>query len=221
MFSSCVLALMVAAAGVAWLATGQPAQAQSAAGLTVAVLANAPTVEEDKYGYVGSGKCKMCHMEAYKSWEETKHAKAFDLLKPDQAAEAKAKHNLDPKKDYTKDEACLDCHTVGFKHKDGFAIVEDPAKAEKIVKNLGAVGCENCHGPGSEYTEYHKQIKKDKSTYTWDQMAEKGMVKIDQDLCNKCHNDKSPTYEEGKAVKLDPEAREGIHAKTELKQLQK
>ena len=31
--------------------------------------------------YVGAKKCKMCHLTEYKSWEKTKHAAAFDLLK--------------------------------------------------------------------------------------------------------------------------------------------
>ena len=47
--------------------------------------------------YVGAAKCKMCHQIQFKSWETTKHAKAFDALKGAEQTNAK----------------CVKCHTTG------------------------------------------------------------------------------------------------------------
>jgi len=212
--------LLVTGVGMTVLAFDSPVQAEPAASITNAVALSATTVG-DEVKYVGSGKCKMCHKTSYKSWAETKHAKALDTLKPGANAEAKTKHGLDPAKDYTTDESCLACHTVGAGKPGGFAIVEDEKKMKKMIKNFGGAGCENCHGAGSAYRDLHKAIKKankdGERKYTFEEMAEAGMTKVTQETCNECHNDKSPTYEEGKEVKLDLESRKGIHAKEEIK----
>jgi len=47
--------------------------------------------------YIGAGKCKMCHKVSYASWVETPHAKAFDVLKPEEQGK----------------EECLKCHATG------------------------------------------------------------------------------------------------------------
>lgn len=208
--------LAVTGVGMTVLAFDSPVNAQPATGITNAVaLSTAAAGDEVKY--VGSNKCKMCHKASYESWAETPHAKALNNLKPGENAEAKTKHGLDPEKDYTADEACLACHTVGYGQPGGFAVVEDEKKMAKMVKNFGGAGCENCHGPASAYKNLHKAIKKEKREYAWDEMAEAGMTKVTQETCTKCHNDKSPTYEPEKEVKLDVESRKGIHAKEELK----
>ena len=207
--------LVVAGVGMIVLAFDSPVSAQPATSITNAVALSA-VAAGDEPEYAGTNKCKMCHKAVYDSWEETPHAKALDNLKPGERAEVKTKHGLDPEKDYSADEACLACHTVGYGKPGGFAVEEDAKKMEKMVKNFGGIGCENCHGPGDGYKDFHKQIKKDKTEYTWDDMAKAGMTKITQETCNKCHNDKSPTFEEGKEVKLDVESRKGIHAKEDL-----
>ncbi len=50
-----------------------------------------------KHEYVGAKKCKTCHKVQYKSWLETKHAKAYDVL----SAEEKKKPE------------CTKCHITG------------------------------------------------------------------------------------------------------------
>ena len=209
--------LAVTGIGMIVLAFDSPVNAQGPAALTNAVALSATTAAGDEVKYVGSNKCKMCHKGTYKSWAETLHAKALDVLKPGENAEAKTKHGLDPAKDYTADEACLACHSVGYGEPGGFTVVEDEKKMAKMVKNFGGAGCEDCHGPASAYKDLHKAIKKEKREYTSKEMIEAGMTKVTQETCNKCHNDKSPTYEPEKEVKLDVESRKGIHAKEELK----
>jgi nitrate/TMAO reductase-like tetraheme cytochrome c subunit len=55
--------------------------------------------EKTKHEYVGVKKCKLCHKKdgIHPSWAETKHAKAWEALKPEQQT--------------NKD--CVGCHTTG------------------------------------------------------------------------------------------------------------
>jgi hypothetical protein len=39
--------------------------------------------------YVGVEKCKICHIKQYKVWGSSKHAIAFDSLKPDEQKQEK------------------------------------------------------------------------------------------------------------------------------------
>jgi hypothetical protein len=166
--------------------------------------------------YVGTNKCKKCHIKEYKSWKDMKKAKTLDVLKPGEAAEAKTKANLDPQKDYTQDSSCLKCHTTGFGHPGGY-VVPDPAdeKAVKAAKKLAGVGCESCHGAGSAYLELHEEIKKSKRTYKADEMYAAGMTKIDAAACATCHNEESPTY---KPLDFEKQKNEGGHEMFPLKQ---
>ena len=103
--------------------------------------------------YVGNQGCK-CHKPEMDEWEKSPHGKAFEMLvaKNRSRDENKAMRDakLDIKKDYDKDEKCLPCHTVGYGKPGGY---ED----DKSAKDLVGVGCEMCHGPGSEYRNLHKE----------------------------------------------------------------
>ena len=112
------------------------------AGALLAVLACAAHAEEPSY--VGAKKCKACHLKQFQTWEPTRMAKSFELLRPGASAAAKQKANLDPKKDYTHDEKCLGCHTTGYGKPGGFVSLEK-------TPDLVGVQCVGCHGPGSEY----------------------------------------------------------------------
>ena len=113
--------------------------------------------------YVGSNKCKKCHLTNHKSWAKTKMGKALETLKPGNATEAKTKHGLEPDKDYTKDESCLKCHTTGFGSDGGYVIPDETdKKAVRRAKKLAGVGCESCHGPGSRYIKVFEDIFKSK-----------------------------------------------------------
>ena len=172
----------------------------------------------EKPEYVGSHKCKICHSKEYKSWAKTEMGKALNTLKPGEASEARTKAGLDSAKDYTTDESCLGCHTTAF-GKGGFAIEADEKKAKKMNKAFGAVGCESCHGPGSEYVKLHTEIKKSKRTYKVEEMYAAGMTKIEESTCTACHNDKSPTS--AGEFKYDPADRTGMHVLIEMKQKEK
>lgn len=94
---------------------------------------------EENLAYVGASKCKMCHNKKsegkfFDDWEESVHAKAFELLKGDEQ----------------KNPECLKCHTTGHGKPGGFVSLEESPK-------LTGVQCEMCHGPG----EKHIKSKKD------------------------------------------------------------
>ena len=54
---------------------------------TLAMLvAFAPGHADAANRYIGTKKCKMCHRKAYKAWENSKHAHAFESLEKANAA---------------------------------------------------------------------------------------------------------------------------------------
>jgi hypothetical protein len=99
----------------------------------------------DNLEYVGSRSCKLCHDYEYGKWmtsqqvfipglprqaaADSRHADAFATLE-------KVGSHYDPE--------CVVCHVVGMQYYSGFV---SPAK----TPDLKDVGCENCHGPGSEH----------------------------------------------------------------------
>ena len=79
--------------------------------------------------YAGSESCADCHAQAYKIWQNTSHAHAFQSL-------TARRSDADPN--------CVGCHTVGFGTPSGY-------RREWHGTRLANVGCEDCHGPGSEH----------------------------------------------------------------------
>lgn len=88
-------------------------------------------------GYAGSAACRDCHVAETESWEATPHARAFSTL-------ASKGRELEPD--------CLRCHTTGFAHLDGF----EPGMSPEDHGRLMGVGCETCHGPGSQHVSFHR-----------------------------------------------------------------
>lgn len=134
--------------------------------------------EEKKFEYVGSKKCQICHKSEksgnqWEKWSEGPHAKAFETLASEKAKNiAKEKGIEDPQ----KAEECLSCHN-GWDGEE-------------------AVGCEDCHGPGSEY----KSMKVMKGIFKGELKPEDyGLVRPTEETCKKCHNEQSPTYKEFKS----------------------
>lgn len=126
--------------------------------------------------YVGSKACKTCHMGEKKGsmweiWLESAHSKSMAVL------------NVEKGED--KDPKCLKCHTTGF-GAGGYG-TEGLDAALATPEGLGAVGCESCHGPGSEYKAM--KIMKDR-----DAAVAAGMLLPDEATCTKCHNEESPTF---------------------------
>jgi hypothetical protein len=81
--------------------------------------------------YLGSEWCSGCHLEQYNIWSENRHAKAFATLENEGRQ---------------SDPACLRCHVTGYRFFDGFESLSE-------TPELAHVGCEMCHGVGSNHTE--------------------------------------------------------------------
>jgi tetratricopeptide (TPR) repeat protein len=138
--------------------------------------------------------CKSCHFKEWKSWKDTKMANAFDALKPGASPEIKAKFKLDPAKDYTQDPNCLPCHTTGFGLPGGYAVPTNaPYKVRKAAEQTSGCTCEVCHGPGSRYAPVHKDVEEKARPYTQDEFYAVGENRVNDRICTRCHNRRSPT----------------------------
>lgn len=120
-----------------------------AAGLAIHFADNQPAL----YTYTGVEFCQGCHAstasgEIYQSWLGSPHARAYASLSSPQATEYLQKNSADIN-------TCLSCHTTL-----GRAGLNDH---EKRV-NLEGIGCERCHGPGSNYSQ--TIIMKDRAAFT-------------------------------------------------------
>jgi len=126
--------------------------------------------------FVGSDACKKCHSDAYDVWKESKHAHAYETL-------VKVKHpglrQHDPE--------CIVCHTVGFGYESGF-------RSERETPKLKDVGCESCHGPGSEHVKNPKDTRWYAEMNPWrakenetEQEKARRILKMDQ-FCQTCHD---------------------------------
>lgn len=124
--------------------------------------------------YVGAAKCKICHKgekngNIYEIWEGSQHAKAYETLV---AKGDSSEKNPD----------CLACHTTGFDKLTGFSLADST-----VNMDLANVGCEDCHGPGSEYKTMSVMKDKEKAIAA-------GLVIPDEKTCVTCHNENSPTF---------------------------
>ena len=97
--------------------------------------------------YIGSKACQSCHDYEYNKWSTKAHSHAYSTLE-------KAGSQYDPE--------CAICHTVGMRYEQGFI-------SEAGTAYLKDVGCESCHGPGSEHL---KTLGKVKTTEPKQQCAE-------------------------------------------------
>ena len=163
-----------------------------------------------EHAYVGSKKCKMCHIKEWNSWSGTKMANAFEQLKPGIAAEAKKKAGLDANKDYTKDATCLSCHTTGYGKPGGFSDIE-------TTPDRAGVGCEMCHGAGGTYTQSQHMTLNNKEYKKADLVAAGLNGEITQAQCTVCHSSKSPFVGADYVFDFAARKEQGTHAKFPLK----
>ncbi len=142
-------------------------------------------LSQSKFKYVGAKACLACHKlpksgAAYTIWQGSKHANAFATLATPAAQEIAKKKGI---ADAQKSEACLKCHdTAAGVAATGHAITFKPGEG---------VGCEACHGPGSEYKNMTVMKEIDAGKTKGETV---GLVMGDEKLCVKCHNAESPTF---------------------------
>ena len=133
--------------------------------------------------YVGAKTCKKCHYAQHRSWQQSRMARAFESLEPGTATTAKRKAGLDPDRDYTTDPECLRCHTTGYGQPGGFVSLEE-------TPELAGVGCEACHGPGTEFLKVMTLQNKD---HLIAEMHARGLVYPPKEyICLPCHGPDNP-----------------------------
>lgn len=97
------------------------------------------TLFSQEFTYVGAEKCKMCHRtekqgQQFPLWESRKHSKSFSALTSDKGKEIAQAAGVD---NPAESPDCLKCHA--------------PLAAKNAELKEEGVGCEACHGPGSDY----------------------------------------------------------------------
>jgi hypothetical protein len=114
--------------------------------------------------YIGTQQCGLCHEDKVEDWETTNHAHFF-------------KEGLEGSVSSHYGEGCISCHTVGYDEAtlasnggfDDVAVMLDwefpehpgPGSWDTVPEELRAVaniGCETCHGPGSEHRGFDPAI---------------------------------------------------------------
>lgn len=93
------------------------------------LLEKHPRFTLDGLEYTSSDSCKACHEYEYGKWSRNAHAHAYATLE-------EVGSQFDPE--------CAICHVVGMDYESGFI-------SEEKTGHFKNVGCENCHGPGSEH----------------------------------------------------------------------
>jgi hypothetical protein len=133
---------------------------------------------------IGAPKCKGCHKaktgDQWKIWTESAHARAFETLASEAARKIASDQGLGNPQ---AEEACLKCHATKASLGAG-AVVSGKAK----YADSEGVGCESCHGPGSDYKP--RKIMDDPEAA---RAAGLVMTKT-ADGCTHCHNEQSPTF---------------------------
>lgn len=163
---------------------GEAMKKMFAISMVLTLVLAAAAVAADAPAIIGVPKCKICHGkktgDQYKIWQGSKHATAFATLGTDAAKEIAAERGLgDPQ----TEEACLKCHaTHAFLGRD---VALDPKTKYEVAEG---VGCESCHGAGSEYRP--KKIMEDREA-----SLAAGLILPTEETCVKCHNEESPTYQ--------------------------
>ena len=140
--------------------------------------------------YIGADKCKSCHGtpetgDQHGTWKKTLHAKAFATLSTEEAKKlASAKGIADP----AKADECVSCHVTAF------GVPE--AEIKKGFDRAQGVQCEICHGPGENHMKarFLAAGKAEAGAAPLPIPAEELVAVPTQDVCLKCHNEKSPSY---------------------------
>lgn len=168
--------------------------------------------------YLGSKRCRMCHLQWHDSWQQRPHARAWEDLKPGRGTEARLRAGLDPQRDYTAEARCLVCHTVGYGRPGGYAIPDpDDGRTVRAAAVREGVGCESCHGPGSGFVEVMRGIKRELREYRDEELHAAGLNRIGPGVCTRCHAEAAPCLEPG--YRFDPATLRGdsFHAHFRLR----
>jgi hypothetical protein len=126
--------------------------------------------------FAGVNSCKACHADAYKVWENSKHAHATATLE-----------KLTPPRQF--DAECISCHATGWNPQEFFPYATGFVSTQ-LTPQLANNTCENCHGPGAAHVAAEgRNSEKDK-------LELREVMKVSKEnLCIKCHDgDNDPVF---------------------------
>lgn len=151
--------------------------------------------QQGRFSFTGSEACRLCHGSdeignQYKIWVASPHSKAYQLLKSQKGIEIAHKSGISSP-ETAKD--CLKCHTTG-------GGMSQQAATE-------GVGCEACHGPGSEYHKASNHVDYSSRENGYIRAIKYGMypvlgiesLKYRERLCLSCHNNRRMCFPENLA----------------------
>lgn len=95
--------------------------------------------------YVGDSSCANCHEKVMDNFKTHQHNDAFTNIQNDTRFQQLKKEG--------REGACLKCHVTGYGKPGGFVSLE---KTPELAK----VGCQACHGPGSQHVIASNDAKK-------------------------------------------------------------
>ncbi len=120
----------------------------------IALLAVLAFFANTSADYVGSEACGAsgCHKGNYEDWEGTMHG--IDFSEWDYHGTPTNKYTMSGGNDTTGAfGGCASCHVVGWDDtENGGTISTEPWNSTHNLP-LGSIGCENCHGPGSDHVD--------------------------------------------------------------------
>ncbi len=151
--------------------------------LILAVAMAFVSIAYSQHTYIGVDKCKICHKaeakgNQYGKWLESKHSKAYQSLTSPKANEIAGKAGIT---NPSESEKCMSCHS--------------PYGKDAPALKADGVGCEACHGPGSDYKAMN--IMKDRNL-----AKQNGLIVYENEEaikahCLKCHKKDNPYHSVG------------------------
>ncbi len=127
--------------------------------------------------YVGSAACGQCHRGRqsgfqYSKWLLSPHSRAWAALGTERAKEIARENGVEG--DPQRAAECLKCHSTGYQE-----------GAEAFARSFSideGVGCEACHGPGSDYSP---------EAVMMDRIAARkaGLKEVTKETCAPCHEE--------------------------------
>nr|MCU0256105.1 cytochrome c family protein [Vicinamibacterales bacterium] len=157
----------------AWAALAHPVPQPSGDARVSPAAPLAPSKEPGPK-YVGAAACGACHQGPQSGyqlslWRMSKHAQAYATLATPRAAEIAREMGVSGPPQLA--EACLRCHVTGG---------GPGAPVTRTYDLMEGVGCESCHGAGSEYMA--KEVMGDEAA-----AAKAGLEPVTASTCNACH----------------------------------
>ncbi len=138
-----------------------------------------------QHDFVGARKCKSCHGKELMgdqnaTWGAGPHAQAFKTLSNEQSLSIAGELGLSGAPSDAPE--CLVCHLTAY------GVPEE--RIWKPLKREEGVQCESCHGPGRDFRK--KKIMADLDKARANGLWDPGN---DHEICLRCHNDASPTFD--------------------------